>query len=318
MDNQTINEAINDLHTISDFIRWSVSRFNESEIYYGHGTDNPWDEALQLVTFALHLPFNIDDQVKQSRLTTQEKEAVVNIIARRINEKIPAPYITNQANFAGLPFYVDERVLVPRSPIAELIDTQFSPWWPFHKPVQRILDLCTGSGCIAIACAYAFEEAEVDAVDISEDALAVAEHNIQEHQLDNRVYPIQSDVFDSLVGAKYDIIVSNPPYVDAEDMADLPDEFHHEPELGLSSGHDGLDITRRILAQAPDMLNEGGILIVEVGNSMVHMEAAFPELPITWIEFEHGGHGVFFITGEELTAYNAAQQVKTNAELPKE
>ena len=195
-------------------------------------------------------------------------------------------------------FYVDERVLVPRSPIGELIDDRFEPF--LTKPPLRIMDLCTGSGCIGIACAYAFPEAEVDIVDISEDAIVVAERNIQDHGLEQQVIPMLSDGFRDLPKDRYDLIVTNPPYVDQEDMDSLPDEFRHEPELGLASGEDGLDLVRHILASAPNFLNDDGILICEVGNSMIHLEAQYPEIPFTWIEFMNGGHGVFMLTRAQL------------------
>jgi ribosomal protein L3 glutamine methyltransferase len=228
------------------------------------------------------------------------------MIERRVNERIPAAYLTNQAWFCGLPFYVDERVLVPRSPYAELINKRFADWLN-NEPIS-ILDLCTGGGCIAIALAYAFEQAHVDAVDISSDALAVAEMNIAEHDLSQRVFPIQSDLMCALQGQQYDLIVSNPPYVDQEDMDDLPDEFRHEPQLGLAAGLDGLDLVDSILQQAPQHLSDKGWLFVEVGNSKVHMNERYPGLPITWVDFEQGGHGVFAINKATLLAYYQDQK----------
>lgn len=296
-----IEEAVNELHTIQDMLRWTVSRFNYANLYYGHGTDNAWDEAIQLIFPSLCLPLEIGQDVKEARLTRSEREMLVELVIRRVKDKTPVAYLTNKSWFAGLEFFVDERVLVPRSPIAELIEQQFQPWL-IDEPT-RILDLCTGSGCIAIACSYAFPQAEVDAVDISRDALDVAEINIQNHGLEQQVFPIESDGFKGLEGQRYDLIVSNPPYVDAVDMDHLPDEYRHEPELGLASGNDGLDLTRQILAQAPEHLTEQGVLIVEVGNSQVHLEAQFPTVPFTWLEFSHGGHGVFAITREQLVAH---------------
>ena len=223
---------------------------------------------------------------------------------QRIEHRVPAPYLTNKAWFAGYEFYVDERVLIPRSPIGELINKRFAPWLQ-HEPT-RIMDLCTGSGCIAIAMAHAFPAAEVDALDLSPDALAVCEMNIDMHGMSGQVVPICSDLFDALPkGDKYDLIVSNPPYVDAEDMSDLPDEFRHEPELALAAGHDGLDLVRRILAEAGALLNENGVLIVEVGNSMVHMDTLYPEVKFEWIKFEHGGDGVFVLTKAQLDQHQA-------------
>ncbi|HHU9712368.1 TPA: 50S ribosomal protein L3 N(5)-glutamine methyltransferase, partial [Escherichia coli] len=221
-------------------------------------------------------------------------------VIRRVNERIPVAYLTNKAWFCGHEFYVDERVLVPRSPIGELINNKFAGL--ISKQPQHILDMCTGSGCIAIACAYAFPEAEVDAVDISPDALAVAEQNIEEHGLIHNVIPIRSDLFRDLPKVQYDLIVTNPPYVDAEDMSDLPNEYRHEPELGLASGTDGLKLTRRILGNAADYLADDGVLICEVGNSMVHLMEQYPDVPFTWLEFDNGGDGVFMLTKEQLLA----------------
>ena len=296
-----IDEVTNDLHTIADFLRWSVSRFNEADLFYGHGTDNAWDEAVKLTLFALHLPNNMDDSMMQTRLTKTEKLALLELLLRRIDERIPAAYLTNLAYFNNLPFYVDERVLVPRSPIGELIDNHFVGL--VDNPPNHILDLCTGSGCIAIACAYAFPNAMVDALDLSIDALDVAQINIHNHELNEQVIPIQSDIFSGVPGVKYDLIVTNPPYVDAEDIGDMPEEFHHEPEIGLGSGSDGLDVTRKILAQASEYLTEDGVLICEVGNSMLHVEHDYPEVDFIWLDFERGGMGVFMLTKQQLEQY---------------
>tara|TARA_R110002051_G_scaffold80666_3_gene144655 strand:- start:645 stop:1589 length:945 start_codon:yes stop_codon:yes gene_type:complete len=300
LDKIFVDEAVTELSTIADMLRWAVSRFNDANIYYGHGTDNAWDEAIALVFHALHLPEEIGQQVILSNLTSSEKHKIVELIIRRVRERLPVPYLTNKANFAGLEFYVDERVLVPRSPIAEMINNQFSPWL-YNKPVNRIMDLCTGSACIAIACAYAFEDAEVDALDISEDALEVAQINIESLGVLDRVFPMQSDLFSAISkGPHYDLIVSNPPYVDAQDIGDMPEEYHHEPAIGLASGNDGLDLTKRILANAADYLTETGLLVVEVGNSMVHLIEQYPDMPFTWVDFEFGGDGVFVLTRDQL------------------
>lgn len=290
--------ARDELLTIRDFLRWGASEFIAAKLFYGHGTDNPWDEAEQLVLHAINLSPPLGDEWLDARLTLPERKKVVANLARRIQERVPAAYITRQAWFAGLPFVVDERVLVPRSPIGELIQKRFEPWL-VNEPAQ-ILDLCTGSGCIGIACAYAFPEAYVQLSDISFDALAVAEENIEQHGLAERVFAMQSDLFENLQGQVFDLIVSNPPYVDAEDMASLPEEYHAEPELGLASGDDGLDFTRRLLTEAVDYLSEQGVLLVEVGNSWPVLEAAYPALPFTWFEFERGGHGVFVLNAEDL------------------
>ncbi|EEY98634.1 50S ribosomal protein L3 N(5)-glutamine methyltransferase [Vibrio cholerae] len=298
MDKIFVEEAVSELHTLQDMIRWTVSRFNAANLFYGQGTDNAWDEAVQLILPTLYLPIDVPPHVLSSRLTSSERLRVVERVIKRINDRTPVAYLTNKAWFCGLEFFVDQRVLVPRSPIGELIQNRFEPWL-IEEPT-RIMDLCTGSGCIAIACANAFPEAEVDAIDISVDALQVAEQNIQDHGLEQQVFPIRSDLFRDLPQEQYDLIVTNPPYVDQEDMDSLPSEFRHEPELGLAAGSDGLKLARRILANAPLYLKENGILVCEVGNSMVHMMEQYPHIPFTWLEFENGGHGVFLLTREQL------------------
>ncbi|MES2676342.1 MAG: 50S ribosomal protein L3 N(5)-glutamine methyltransferase [Pseudomonadota bacterium] len=303
-----INPSICDeLFTLRDFIRWGVSEFTSAKLFFGHGTDNRWDEAEHLVLHAIHLQPPLNEEWLSARLTRVERERVLVNLQRRIEERIPAAYITGQAWFAGLPFIVDERVLVPRSPIGELIEKRFEPW--LSAEPKQILDLCTGSGCIGIACAYFFPEAEVQLSDISFDALAVAEENIQQHELEERVFAMQSDLFTNLIGQKFDLIVSNPPYVDADDLATMPDEYHAEPEIGLGSGEDGLDFTRRLLREASDYLTDNGVLFVEVGNSWVALAAAYPDLPFTWIEFERGGHGVFMLTAQDLMKAKAENKL---------
>jgi len=298
LDKIFVDEAVSELHTIQDMLRWSVSRFAAADLWYGHGTDNPWDEAVQLVLPTLYLPLDIPEDMRTARLTSSERHRIVERVIRRINERIPVAYMTNKAWFCGHEFYVDERVLVPRSPVAELINERFSGILP-HEP-GLILDMCTGSGCIGIACAYAFPTAEVDVVDISADALAVAEQNIDAHGMQHHVTPIRADLFRELPKTPYDLIVTNPPYVDEDDMGDLPGEYRHEPVLGLAAGSDGLKLVRRILACAPDYLSEDGILICEVGNSMVHMVDQYPDVPFTWLEFAHGGDGVFMLTRQQI------------------
>lgn len=293
------------LHTVIDFVRFAASEFNRADLYFGHGSDNAWDEAITLIMYALELPEVLAEHIVQSRLTLNEKLHCLQLIERRINEKVPVAYITQQASFAGLPFYVDQRVLVPRSPIGEWIEKRFYPLIEQETQVDRILDLCTGSGCIAIACAHYFPEAEVDALDLSADALNVAQMNIENHGLTEQVIPIQSDVFASVPGQKYDLIVTNPPYVDQEDVDGLPEEYLHEPKMGLGSGPDGLDITRVILAEAASHLTDSGLLICEVGNSQVHLEAVYPEVDFQWLSFERGGHGVFCLNKTQLDTYQS-------------
>tara|TARA_R110000744_G_scaffold66320_1_gene135466 strand:- start:2684 stop:3631 length:948 start_codon:yes stop_codon:yes gene_type:complete len=293
-----IVEVSEQLHTVNDYVRFGASQFNQADLYFGHGTNNAWHEALTLVMHQLALPQEIANDLMQCRLISEERVAILQLFERRIVEGLPAAYLTNQAMFCGLPFYVDERVLVPRSPIGELIEHNFAGL--IDNAPNRILDLCTGSGCIAIACAVAFPEADVDAVDLSIDALNVAQINIDGHGLSAQVIPIQSDVFSGVAGQSYDLIVTNPPYVDQEDVDSLPQEYLHEPVMGLGSGFDGLDIVRQILAQAANHLSDNGVLICEVGNSQIHLTAAFPNVPFQWLKFERGGHGVFRLTKAQL------------------
>ena len=287
------------LETMKDYMRWGASQFMQAELSFAHGMATAIDEAVYLVLRSLHLPVDTPDVYWDGRLTSKEKQTVKNLLQQRVETRKPAAYLLNEGWFAGLPFYVNENVLIPRSPIAELVQQQFSPWVDTEN-THSILDLCTGSGCIGIACAYAFPNASIDISELSTEALEVAQININRHDVATRVTAIQSDLFEELQGKKYDLIVSNPPYVDEEDLAALSDEFKHEPEIALASGYDGLDVTRRILAAATNYLNPNGALIVEVGNSQYALQEQMPDKAFHWLEFENGGDGVFVLTAEQL------------------
>ena len=305
---------LSEVKSLRDIIHFGAAEFDDASLYYGHGTDNALDEAAYLAYFALNKEPDYSDEALDVNLSQENIEMVNNLFNKRIESRQPAAYLTNEAWFAGIPFYVNENVLVPRSPIAELIEEQFQPWIAPEK-INRILDLCTGSGCIAIACALAFPNAEVDGADISKAALNVAEKNKTNHKLEGRVNIIESDLFSNLQGRKYDLIVSNPPYVDAEDMASLPDEYTHEPELGLTAGDDGLELVIPMLRDAKHHLNPEGILIVEVGNSEEALAEKFPEVPFMWLSFEYGGEGVFMLDATDIEIHHelfskAAEKIK--------
>lgn len=295
-------EAKEQLITIRDMIRWAVSRFNSENLVYGHGTDNAWDEAVNLILSSVHLPPDIDVNVLDARLTSSERYTIAKRIERRAKERIPVAYLVKEAWFCGLNFFVDERVLIPRSPIGELIEDEFSPWVE-EDNVQRILDIGTGSGCIAIGCAFTFPNAKVDAVDISEKAVEVANINVARFGLEDCVEVLQSDLFEKLEGREYDIIVSNPPYVSVEEYQNLPKEYLSEPKGALVGSEDGLEVVRNILLEAEKYLSPGGILVVEVGYSQDVIESQFPEIPFTWLQFEKGGEGVFLLTKDELNEF---------------
>jgi len=298
-------EIANDLVTLRDLIRWGTSQFNAADLSFLQGMPTAIDEAVYLCLSALHLPPDFSVDYFDCVLTMDERLHVLSMFQQRIEQHKPAAYITNEAWFAGLGFYVDERVLIPRSPIAEIIHQQFSLWIDPDQ-VESILDLCTGSGCIAIACAYAFEHAQVDASDVSTEALAVAEINRSNHGLEDRLQLLASDLFESIPDKRYDIIVSNPPYVSLQEMAELPAEFEFEPGASaLAAGETGMDIVLPILLQARDHLSDDGILVVEVGYSKPALEVLLPEVPFFWVDFEYGGDGVFVLTASQLETYQA-------------
>lgn len=285
-----------ELLTLRDFLRWTTSRFIEAGLFYGHGNDDAFNEASQLILSSLRLPVDqLPEMFLDARLTSEEKNGLLDLVQKRIEQRIPLPYLTHEAWFAGLPFYVDERVLIPRSPFAELIDNQFQPWLENPDHVHHILDLCTGSACIAIALALAFH-ADVDAVDISADALAVADINIKMHNLEDQVTAIQSDVWQALKPQQqYDLIVSNPPYVSPDEMAILPEEYRHEPASALEADDNGLALVEQILLHAADYLSDNGLLFVEVGNSDLAVDEKWPDIAFMWLDFDLGGHGIFML-----------------------
>ncbi len=292
--------ALTELVSVRDFIRYAVSRFNGAGLFFGHGSDNAWDEAVYLTLHTLNLPLDRLEPFLDARLLPQERERLLDVFRRRCEDRLPAAYLTNEAWLREHRFYVDDRVIVPRSFIAELLEEQLTPWIDDPWAVESALDLCTGSGCLAILTALAFPNAEVDAVDLSQDALSVAERNVADYQLQDRVSLVHSDAFTALAGKRYNLIISNPPYVNAESVAALPPEYLHEPELALGSGEDGLDFTRIILAEAKKHLTEDGVLVVEIGHNRDELEAAYPTLPFTWLDTQAGDEYVFMLRAEDL------------------
>lgn len=293
-------EAGMQLHTVRDCVRFAVSRFNQAGLFFGHGSDTAYDEAVYLILHSLHLPLDQLDPFLDSRLTASEVQSVLDVLKRRVNKRLPAAYLTQEAWLGEYRFYVDERVIVPRAFIAELLRDQLAPWVTDPDAVSSVLDLCTGSGCLAILAALAFPDARIDAADLSPDALAVARINVSSYELDDQIELMLSDLFAGLRGRTYDLIVSNPPYVNAASVATLPEEYRHEPALALGSGEDGLDATRIILAQAREHLNPDGILIVEIGHNRNALEAAYPHLPFTWLDTSAGDQHVFLLRRDEL------------------
>jgi ribosomal protein L3 glutamine methyltransferase len=293
-------EAAHQLHTLRDWLRYAVSRFEESGIFFGHGTHNSYDEAVWLVLSALHLPHDTLENFLDAVLTEPERRKLAQLIERRVTERVPTAYLLREAWLGDFKFYVDERVIVPRSFIAELLRDQLAPWVENPEEVTAVADICTGSGCLAILAAHAFPNADVDAVDISDAALAVARKNVANYGLEQHVELLQSDMLSALAGRQYDIILSNPPYVDAPSMDALPQEYRNEPDLALASGEDGLDHTHTLIAHAAEHLHPGGLLIVEIGHNREVLEAAYPHLPFTWLEVSDGDQYVFLLTREQL------------------
>ncbi|CUJ08809.1 50S ribosomal protein L3 N(5)-glutamine methyltransferase [Achromobacter dolens] len=293
--------ARQELLTLRDLIRYGVSRLNAAQVALGHGSDNAWDETVYLVLHALHLPLDTLEPFLDARVLSEERNRVLELIDRRVTERVPAAYLTNEAWLRGHRFYVDARVIVPRSPIAELLDEGLSPWVQDAQAVDSVLDMCTGSGCLAILSALAFPYAQVDAVDVSPDALEVARRNVDDYGLGDRLALHQSDLFDSLPERQYDVIICNPPYVNSGSMDVLPQEYRHEPHLALAGGADGMDLVRRILQAAPRYLSENGVLVLEIGHERDFFEAAFPELSPVWLDTEAASDQLLLLTREQLT-----------------
>lgn len=292
--------ASTELLTIRDWLRYAVSQFEASDIFYGHGTDNAYDEAVWLVMSALHLPMDTLNNFFDARITSAERSKLSKLLEQRISSHIPTAYLVKEAWLQGLKFFVDERVLVPRSFIAELLNDDLSPWIEYPELVESAADICSGSGCLGIMLASAFPNAAIDVVDISNDALDVANINIANYGLQDQITAIKSDMFTALKGRKYDVIISNPPYVDAPSMEELPSEYRNEPQIALGSGNDGLDHTHTLLREAGHYLNENGILIVEIGHNRDALQAAYPNIAFNWLEVSSGNEFVFLLTKAQL------------------
>ncbi|HZZ03453.1 50S ribosomal protein L3 N(5)-glutamine methyltransferase [Paraburkholderia sp.] len=286
--------------TVRDLLRFAVSRFNQAELSFGHGSANAYDEAAYLILHTLHLPLDLLDPFLDARLSAAEIDAVLNVIERRAGQRVPAAYITQEAWMHGFRFYVDERVLVPRSFIGELLQDGLQPYVEDPEQVGAVLELCTGSGCLAILAAHAFPNADIDAVDLSAPALEVATRNVTEYRLDDRVALFEGDLYAPLAERRYDVIISNPPYVNATSMQGLPAEYKHEPDMALAGGADGMDIVRRIIAEARNWLTEYGVLVVEIGNERANVEAAFGGLDLVWLSTSAGDDNVFLIQAADL------------------
>lgn len=295
------DDARAQLRTVRDLLRFAVTRFEAADLFYGHGSDNAWDEAAYLVHHALHLPLERIEAFLDARLTAAERGAVLNMLRRRVEERVPAAYLTGEAFLGPYRFRVDERVIVPRSFIGELmIDGDLAPWIDDPETVENVLELCTGSGCLAIVAAHTFPNAKVDAVDLSTDALEVARLNVADYDLEDTVTLYHSDLYQALPQKRYDLILSNPPYVNAPSMATLPEEYRREPEMALAGGEDGLDLVHTILREAPRFLTENGLLVVEIGHNRDDLEAAYPNTPFTWLETESGNQFVFLLNAADL------------------
>ena len=301
------NSLHNEIFTLRDWLRFTVSHFENSDIFFGHGTDNAYDEAVWLLMSALHLPLDTLDNFLDARITESERKHLAQLVQQRIENHTPTAYLVKEAWLKGFKFYVDERVIVPRSFIAELLENSLAPWIEYPEMVESAADICTGSGCLGVLLANAFPNAAIDVVDISPEAIEVANINIANYGLQGQITAIQSDMFTALKGKSYDLIVSNPPYVDAPSMAQLPQEYRNEPQLALGSGEAGLDHTHTILREAANYLNDGGLLVVEIGHNREALLAAYPNVQFVWLEVESGDEFVFLLSKEQLSAINFSQ-----------